>query len=380
MKKILIITDKLYPDETGGSCTYAYETAIELQKYIDLDIFTCYPEKTYNNKFFLGKVYREFNKKNPIKTSRFLLKCINDNKYDNIIFHSAYSWFIYYCIKMFIRKNPIQIAIYHGPWHKEAKLKYFSRNEKLKEQIIVPLMKAIEYLYVKDNNKFIFLSNYMKNELININKQLLKKDIKIIPGGVNCEIFKRRFTKEEAKKKLGIENDKFVVFTLRRLEYRMGIQNAIKAISKMESNKKNNTILVVGGKGNYADKLYSISQKHKVNCRFDGFIPDDKVNLYFCAADLFIVPSIDLEGFGLVNLESLAMGVPVLACPQGGMIELGGLFENFYLCDGLKVDDITVELEKMYDLLKGKVCNEKKIKNYSWANISKQIMNYIKKN
>lgn len=378
MKKILIVTDKLYPDEVGGSCTYAYETVMQFQKQKNsIDIFTCYPEKSNNDKYFIGKVYRYFNKKNPILSSYRLLKCINNSKYDVILFHSVYSWFIYYLVKFFVKYKLQQVCVYHGPWHKEARLKYLSKNEKVKEKFMVPIMKKIELIYSKDNTQFIFLSNYMKNELLSINKKLQSENCKIIHGGVNREIYKRQYTKEEARKILGIENNKFVIFTLRRLEYRMGIQNAIKAITKMSIEKKDNTLLLVGGKGNYGEKLKKIAMEKKVDCIFAGFIPDDKINLYFCASDLFIVPSVDLEGFGLVNLESLSMGVPVLATPQGGMVELGDLFENFYLCDSVGVDDIKNELEKMYDILKGKICIEKNIKYYSWENISKQILAYI---
>ncbi|MGJ1065140.1 hypothetical protein ACR77K_02625, partial [Clostridium perfringens] len=88
--KILVVTDKLYPDEIGGSCTYAYETIINMCENDDIDIFTCYPEKSSNNKYFPKcNIFREFKKNNLIKSSKFLKKIIEENKYERIIFHSA---------------------------------------------------------------------------------------------------------------------------------------------------------------------------------------------------------------------------------------------------------------------------------------------------
>ena len=89
------------------------------------------------------------------------------------------------------------------------------------------------------------------------------------------------------------------------------------------------------------------------------------------------MPSIELEGFGLVNLESLAMGVPVLATPQGGMKDLKSMFENFYLCDDLNDKSITKAIDEIYDKVKGIVIYEEKIQDYSWENISNKIIDYI---
>ena len=378
MKKSLIITDKLYPDESGGSCTYAYETAIELKKYMDIDIFTCYPDKIDNNKYFNCKMYRSFLKKQPFKSVRYLINILKDNQYDVVIFHSVYSWFIYYIAKKITKVRSKQIAIFHGPWHKEAKSKYEANNEKLKSVAFTKIMKKMEEMYVDDNEKFIFLSNYMKSELIAINKNLEKKQSIVIPGGVRVEKYIRNYEKKEAKKKMNLEG-KFVIFILRRLEHRMGIQNAIEAISMLKEDIKENVFLVIGGKGTYREQLEKRASELNVNCRFVGFIPDDDINLFFCAADLFLVPSIDLEGFGLVNLESLCMGVPVLATPQGGMKEVETMFDNFYTSKDISPESICNSIEELYSkLLNEEYVKEKNIESYDWSNISNKIYDFIK--
>jgi glycosyltransferase involved in cell wall biosynthesis len=58
------------------------------------------------------------------------------------------------------------------------------------------------------------------------------------------------------------------------------------------------------------------------NVSLCGFIPDEQMPLYYQAADLFVIPSITDEGFGLVTLEALACDLPVLGTPAGGTVEV----------------------------------------------------------
>src|SRR5207249_11624167 len=59
---------------------------------------------------------------------------------------------------------------------------------------------------------------------------------------------------------------------------------------------------------------------------FLGFIPDETLPSYYHAADVFVLPTRELEGFGLVTVEALACGTPVLGTPVGATPEvLSGL-------------------------------------------------------
>lgn len=375
---ILIMTDKLYPDETGGSCTYAFETSCNMYKLgNNVDIFTSYPEKINNDKYFPNiKLYRYLYKRSPVKSSKILLDIINKNKYDFIIFHSALSWFVYSLIKNKINYSIKKVGIFHGPWNKEAKLKYLYKKSYIK-LLLVPAMRKIEYLYASDMDKFIFLSNYMRNELIRINPIVKNKDYNIISGGVNISNYKRLYSKKEAREKLGIDQNNFVIFSLRRLEYRMGIHNAIDAINKLELGNDKKVLYLIGGKGPYEKILKEKSKSHIDKFKFLGYIPDNKLNLYYCASDLFLVPSIDLEGFGLVILESLSMSLPVLVTPQGGMNEINGKFKYLYVTKGFEPKNIENSLKYIYNHVDLECCIEPNIKEYDWSKITKNICESI---
>ena len=58
------------------------------------------------------------------------------------------------------------------------------------------------------------------------------------------------------------------------------------------------------------------------NVRFLGFVADDDLPLVYRAADIAIMPSRELEGFGLTAVEALAAGTPVLVTPVGGLPEV----------------------------------------------------------
>jgi glycosyltransferase involved in cell wall biosynthesis len=89
---------------------------------------------------------------------------------------------------------------------------------------------------------------------------------------------------------------------------------------------------VVGG-NSLKDMLVSMSRRLTLNdhIEFTGFIPEETLPGHYQAADIFILPTIELEGFGLVTLEALASGTPVLGTPVGGTKEILGAFDDRFL-------------------------------------------------
>jgi SAM-dependent methyltransferase len=83
-------------------------------------------------------------------------------------------------------------------------------------------------------------------------------------------------------------------------------------------------LLLIGGTGSLRDDLESLTASLDLNdrVRFLGFVPDEQLPLYYQAADLFVLPTRELEGFGLVTVEALACGTPVLGTPVGATPEI----------------------------------------------------------
>ena len=113
------------------------------------------------------------------------------------------------------------------------------------------------------------------------------------------------------------------------------------------------------------------------NVEFLGFIPEATLPVVYAAADLSIVPSSALEGFGLISLESLACGTPVLVTPVGGLPDtVNGLGEDLVL-KGTSVDHIAEGLLGWLDgtlcIPSREACREHVLRGFTWDSIARQV-------
>jgi len=114
----------------------------------------------------------------------------------------------------------------------------------------------------------------------------------------------------------------------------MGLENLISAF-KVVLSEHSDLLLVIGGKGPLGPSLKEQVEKLRMDdyVRFMGFISEEELPSYYQMADLFILPTQELEGFGLVTVEALASGLPVLGTPVGGTREILTKLGTDYLFD-----------------------------------------------
>src|SRR5574337_156518 len=91
--------------------------------------------------------------------------------------------------------------------------------------------------------------------------------------------------------------------------------------------------LVIGGSGWLRPRLEAAAAALGVADRvsFAGFVADAELPRYYQAADLVVLPSVALEGCGLITLEALACGTPVVATPEGGAVDVLSPLEPAWL-------------------------------------------------
>ena len=144
--------------------------------------------------------------------------------------------------------------------------------------------------------------------------------IRVVPCGVDLSLF-RPLDMGEARKKLGLNGEKVIIF-VGRIEPIKGLELLLKsaAIMELESPMK---VLVVGGDSTRDGVLPGLEELAvelgiRNRTEFVGIVDQRLLPLYYNAADVCVVPSY-YESFGLVALEALACGTPVVASRVGGL-------------------------------------------------------------
>ncbi|MEO8564285.1 MAG: glycosyltransferase family 4 protein [bacterium] len=147
--------------------------------------------------------------------------------------------------------------------------------------------------------------------------------IHVIPGGVEVNRFASAPPRAACREALGWPTDRPIVLSVRRLVRRVGVDVLVEAAVALRARVPDALVLMAG----------TGPLRHELEARIDalglgdtvrliGFIPDDMLPLAYRAADLTVVPTTSLEGFGLITVESLAAGTPCVVTPVGGLAEI----------------------------------------------------------
>jgi glycosyltransferase involved in cell wall biosynthesis len=183
---------------------------------------------------------------------------------------------------------------------------------------LTALRKHVETAVYRRANEIIVLSEAFRRIVIN-DFGILPARVHVVRPGVDLERFHPLDTMG-AREQLGLGHGR-VVLSVRRLVKRVGLDILLQAWGAAEF--EDATLYIVGD-GPERRRLQTLADNLGVvaTVRFVGRVPDNTLPLWYAAADVSVVPSLALEGFGLVVLESLASGTPVLASDTGGMAEV----------------------------------------------------------
>jgi glycosyltransferase involved in cell wall biosynthesis len=207
------------------------------------------------------------------------------------------------------------VVHFHGPWYAESRM-----------EGSIPLKTWAKYLIERAVYRradcIITLSNAFKDVLIN-DFDVMGSRIRVVPGGVDARRFDVPQTRSEARAHFGWPQDRRIVLSVRRLTRRMGLEQLIDAAG-IVSAKIPDALFLLAGEGRRRSELRAAIDSTGLaeHVRLLGYLSDGELPLAYRAADLSVVPSIALEGFGLSAAESLAAGTPVVVTPVGGLPEI----------------------------------------------------------
>ena len=165
-------------------------------------------------------------------------------------------------------------------------------------------------------DQVITMTHHMKKSA---EEQGCRKSITLIPHGSTMRDKKGVISLRE-KHQIGAE--KRIVVSIQRLAARKGMHYLIQAIPAV-IDKMDDVHFIIGGTGEEEQMLHEKARELEVDqyITWTGFIPDEELPSYYEQADLFALPTL-YEGFGIVYVDALSKGVPIVTTAQGGALDI----------------------------------------------------------
>ncbi|MBD3349139.1 MAG: glycosyltransferase [Candidatus Eisenbacteria bacterium] len=247
---------------------------------------------------------------------------ISTNSYDVVMPHHFFPYRAYQRVAG--PPTAPEIVTFHASFWQELKVEGAERAvvRPLESMLFGGLARRSEAACLRRADRVVVLSEFSREQLASYYPFALDKVVKI-PGGVDLERFRPAADRLSHRRRLGLPEDRSIVFTARRLVPRMGLPNLIAAFAGIAASDPS-ALLVVAGKGRLESSLRDQVEELGIadSVSFVGFVPDDELVRYYQTADLFVLPTMAFEGFGMVTLEALACGTPALGTPVGATPEI----------------------------------------------------------
>ena len=260
----------------------------------------------------------------------------------------------------FIQNEKIEFDLIHAHFTWPSGYVGLKLSKKFNVPIVITIHENRDWFIEEYNskNKKIYWTWRNADALIRVNKKditLLKEfndNVFFVANGFNPKKF---FVMEHtnACKILGLPHGKRIVFSFGNLIERKGFHYLIDAINDVAKFRKD-VLCIIGGEGFMKRKLEKKIQKLGLNdyVKLIGFVPDDKIVYWLNAADMFAFPSL-AESFGLVVIEALATGLPVVATYNGGSEEIITSEAYGFLVEPASTKELTekifISLDKEWD-------------------------------
>lgn len=175
----------------------------------------------------------------------------------------------------------------------------------------------------------ISVSEFAKKSWLQYCDEDTTHSVSVVHNGIDVAKFQREFTEENRKAiraRLGFAPDDFVVLYCGRIIEVKGVLELLKAIQRIDDDHVK--LMVVGSpdfakssRTPYLDKVQSLVDELDDRVAFTGYVPNDQVHQYSKSADVQVVPSLWEEAAGLVGVEAMAAGLPLIVSHSGGLQE-----------------------------------------------------------
>ncbi len=334
--KILCINQFFYPDSFGGVERVAHETMRRLaarghEVHVvgqrtkpgtpdveDLFGFTVHRYGRADSRRHFGGRTRDALR----RSRRVMSRLLDEHEFDIVMPHHYFPYYAY--LRLPRAKATPELMTFHASFWQELKLEGAERSigKPLESLLFGRFARRTENACLRRADRIVVLSDFSREQLASYYPFAREKVTKI-PGGVDLERFRPATDRAAVRRSLGLPEDRPILFTARRLVPRMGVENLLIALSGVRSSFPG-VLLVIAGRGRMEEELRRVVAAEGLadNVTFVGFVDDSDLVRYYQAADLFVLPSLAFEGFGMVTLEALACGTPAVGTPIGATPEI----------------------------------------------------------
>ncbi|HET9781738.1 MAG TPA: glycosyltransferase family 4 protein [Candidatus Dormibacteraeota bacterium] len=146
-----------------------------------------------------------------------------------------------------------------------------------------------------------------------VNRYFPDYPLQVIPNGIDVDVYRPGLAPIRH-----LRDDKMNILFVGRLEKRKGLGDLLRAYRAMKPRVPRSRLIIVGD-GPLRGRVESYAARHRLqDVVISGFVPDSVKPRYYNSADVFCAPATGAESFGIVLLEALASGLPVVATEVPG--------------------------------------------------------------
>lgn len=239
--------------------------------------------------------------------------------------------------------------VYHASAPRELRLlrpRLPLGRQRAAKRALEPALRAFERFAVRRADRLLVLSEFSRKLLAGDHPGTSDR-VRLVGGGVDTAAFAPGDGPDAARVRLGIEPNGPLLFTARRFEPRMGLEELVWALERVSGPR-----LVVAGTGMLFPRIEALIAQHGLQnrVRLLGAVSDEELRDWYRAADLFVLPTVAYEGFGLVTAEALACGTPVLGTSVGATPELLMPVDPRLVCERADPASLAAGIQRALDL------------------------------
>lgn len=353
--KIAMLVNEFPPKKMGGVGISTYNTAFYLSKIgHEVHVLTIQngelPEKSTESGFYVHRIsWKKIKVLGNLLFSVKVLKELKDLNPDIVHVQGLWIGIPGYLAKKAL-KIPYVVTGHGSDVYLQSKLLLNLRSK--------PVLRSADAI--------IALTEDMKKEI----QKISKKDILVVPNGVNLKEFKYSLKFNRTKK------ERKILFVGSLVPVK-GVKYLIESMKAIKNNYSNVQLVIIGD-GTEKHELEKLVVEFGLSdcVSFVGKVPNHKVSQYMIESDIFVLPSLS-EGFGIVLLEAMASGLPIVASNVGGIPSLVQNEINGFLVESRNPERISEKVLLLFDneelMIKISENNKKIVEQYDWEKVVVQL-------